>query len=257
MEWRKQLIAFYTLFRKEVRRVARIWAQTILPPAITTALYFLIFGKLIGPQLRDIGGYSYIDYIVPGLILMAVITNSYANVASSFYSAKFQRNIEELLISPMPNYVILAGFLSGGVARGIGVGAVVYAVSLLFTQVPMLNPILVLLILILTSVLFSLAGFINGIYARNFDEISIIPTFILTPMTYLGGVFYSVEMLDPPWYGVSMLNPVLYMVSGFRHGLLGVSDIAPGVAVTMALLAIALLAYASLYLLNRGIRIKS
>ncbi len=257
MEWRKQLIAFHTLFRKETRRVTRIWVQTILPPAITTALYFLIFGKLVGSQLRNIGGYSYIDYIVPGLILMAVITNSYANVASSFYSAKFQRNIEEMLISPMPNYIILVGFLSGGVARGIGVGVIVYAVSTLFTQVPVLNPMLALLILILTSILFSLAGFINGVYARNFDEISIIPTFILTPMTYLGGVFYSIEMLDPAWRGVSLLNPILHMVSGFRHGLLGVSDIAPGVAVTMTLIAIALLAYASLYLLSRGTRIKS
>ena len=257
MEWYKQFVALHTLFRKEVRRVTRIWVQTILPPAITTVLYFLIFGKLIGSQLRNINGYSYIDYIVPGLILMAVITNSYANVASSFYSAKFQRNIEEMLISPMPNYIILVGFLSGGVARGIGVGAIVYAVSMFFTQVPLFDPMLVLLILILTSVLFSLAGFINGIYARNFDEISIIPTFILTPMTYLGGVFYSVEMLDSPWRSVSLLNPILYLVSGFRHGLLGVSDIAPGVAIMTALLAIALLFYTSLYLLSRGIRIKN
>lgn len=257
MGWQKQLIAFNTLLRKEIKRVARIWIQTILPPAITTVLYFLIFGKLIGSQLRDIDGYSYIDYIVPGLILMSVITNSYANVAASFHSAKFQRNIEEILISPMPNYVILAGFLSGGIVRGIGVGAVVYAVSMLFTQVPLADPVLASGVLLLTSVLFSLAGFINGVYARNFDDVSIIPTFVLTPMTYLGGVFYSVELLPSPWREISLSNPILHMISGFRYGLLGVADVAPGITVTVALLSIVILAWVALQLLNRGTRIKS
>lgn len=257
MEWQKQLIAFNTLLRKEIKRVTRIWVQTILPPAITTVLYFLIFGKLIGSQLRSIDGYSYIDYIVPGLILMSVITNSYANVASSFHSAKFQRNIEEMLISPMPGYIILAGFLSGGIVRGVGVGAIVYAVSMLFTQVPLVNPSLALVVLLLTALLFSLAGFINGVYARNFDEISIIPTFILTPMTYLGGVFYSVEILPSPWREVSLSNPILHMISGFRQGLLGVADVAAGVSVMITLLSIVILTWVALQLLNRGTRIKS
>lgn len=257
MEWSKQVTAFNTLLRKEVQRFLRIWVQTILPPAITTALYFVIFGKLIGSQLRSIAGYSYIDYIIPGLILMTVITNSYANVVSSFYSAKFHRSIEEMLISPMPNYVILAGFISGGVARGLLVGSVVYAVSLFFTDLPVTNAPLVVVTLVLTSVLFSLAGFLNGVYARSFDDISVIPTFVLAPLTYLGGVFYSVEMLPSPWRDVSLLNPILYMVNGFRHGLLGVSDLNPQVSVVITLIFIVVLASAALYMLDRGIRIKN
>ena len=257
MGWPEQVTAFNTLLRKEITRFLRIWVQTILPPAITTALYFVIFGKLIGSQLRSISGYSYIDYIIPGLILMTVITNSYANVVSSFYSSKFHRSIEEMLISPMPNYVILAGFIAGGVARGLLVGFVVYAVSLFFTDLPVTNAPLVAVTLVLTAILFSLAGFLNGVYASSFDDISVIPTFILAPLTYLGGVFYSVEMLPSPWRDVSLLNPILYMVNGFRHGLLGVSDLNPWVSVVITLLFIAVLAGAALYMLHRGIRIKN
>ncbi len=257
MEWPQQIIAFNTLLRKEISRFMRIWIQTLLPPAIITVLYFIIFGKLIGAQLRSINGYSYIDYIVPGLILMSVITNSYANVVSSFFSAKFQRNIEELLISPMPNYMILAGFIAGGVVRGVAVGVVVYAVSACFTTLPFTNAALAFVILVLTAVLFSLAGFINGVYARTFDDIAAIPTFVLTPLTYLGGIFYSVEMLPPAWRDVSLLNPILYMISGFRHGLLGVSDMNPGVSVAITLMLVTALTAAALYLLHRGTRIKN
>ena len=257
MEWSKQIIAFNTLLRKEINRFMRIWIQTLLPPAITTVLYFIIFGKLIGSQLRTIDGYSYMDYIVPGLILMSVITNAYANVVSSFFSAKFQRNIEELLISPMPNYIILAGFIAGGVVRGIAVGAVVYAVSTFFTTLPFANMEFAFVILILTATLFSLAGFINGIYARTFDDVAAIPTFVLTPLTYLGGIFYSVGMLPEVWREVSLANPILYMINGFRYGLLGISDIDPAVSVTITSLFVAVLTAAALYLLHRGTRIKN
>ncbi len=257
MNWSEQITSFNTLLRKEVTRFMRIWMQTILPPAITTVLYFIIFGKLIGSQLRDIGGYSYIDYIVPGLILMAVITNSYANVVASFFNTKFNRNIEEMLISPMPNYIILAGFIGGGVARGVAVGIVVYAVSTFFTTLPLSNLPLALIILVLTAVLFSLIGLINGIYARNFDDISVIPTFVLTPLTYLGGIFYSVEMLPSPWRDISLLNPILYMINGFRRGLLGISDINPGTSIMITLGFTVMLTALALYLLHRGVRIKN
>ncbi len=256
MEWFKQITAFNTLLIKEVTRFVRIWVQTMLPPAITTVLYFIIFGKLIGSQLGDIDGYSYIDYIVPGLILMAVITNSYANVVSSFFSHKFHRNIEEMIISPMPNYIILVGFIAGGVTRGVIVGVIVYVVSIFFTALPFSSPALALVILLLTAILFSLAGFINGIYARSFDDITIIPSFVLTPLTYLGGIFYSVEMLSPPWRDISLLNPILYMINGFRRGLLGVSDIDPLISITITLVFIVALTLASLHLLNKGTRIK-
>ena len=257
MEYSKQWIAFITLLRKEIIRFTRIWVQTILPPAITTVLYFVIFGKLIGSQLSTINGYQYIDYIVPGLILMTVISNSYANVVSSFFSAKFHRNIEEMLISPMPGYVILAGFIAGGVARGMLVGVVVYAVSTFFTTLPLVHPGLGLAVMALTSLLFSLAGFINGVFARNFDDISVIPTFVLAPLTYLGGVFYSIAMLPPTWRDISLSNPLLYMINGFRHGLLGVSDINPATSIAMTLVFIVLLAALALHLLHRGSFIKS
>ena len=257
MEKRKKIIAFNTLLRKEIRRFMRIWIQTLLPPAITTVLYFVIFGKLIGSQLRNIDGYPYIDYIVPGLILMAVITNSYANVVSSLFGAKFQRNIEEMLISPMPNYVILAGFVAGGVARGLAVGVVVYAVSLFFTVTPFANVPLALAMMTLTAVLFSLAGLINGVYARNFDDTAFVPTFVLAPLTYLGGVFYSIDMLPAGWREMSLLNPILHMMNGFRHGLLGVSDVSPGVALLVTSAIALVLLITALQLLHRGVRIKS
>ena len=252
----EQLIALYTLTRREILRFMRIWIQTILPPVITTGLYFIIFGQFIGSQLQDIEGYSYIDYIVPGLILMTAITNSYANVVSSFYSAKFQRNIEEMLISPMPNYIMLLGYVIGGIVRGVVVGIIVFMVSMLFTSLPFHSVLLTALILLLTTTLFSLAGMINGVFAKSFDHISIIPTFVLTPLTYLGGIFYSIQLLPEFWQQVSLLNPMLYMVNGFRYGLLGVADITPEISVLIILLFIGLLGTVCMFLLNKGIGIR-
>ncbi len=250
-------VAFQTILTKEILRFSRIWIQTILPPVITTTLYFIIFGNLIGQRIGDMGGVSYIDFIVPGLILMAVITNSYANVVSSFFSSKYQRHVEELLISPVPNWVILGGFVGGGVTRGVVVGITVTAVSMLFTDLNIHNYGWTLMVFVLTSVLFALAGFINAIYANSFDDISVVPTFVLTPLTYLGGVFYSIQMLPTVWQQVSLANPVLYMVNAFRYGLLGVSDIHIGVALVIILLFIAGLTGFSLSLLQRGVGIKS
>jgi ABC-2 type transport system permease protein len=252
----QNFIAYKTIVIKEILRFSRIWLQTIIPPAITMGLYFVIFGELIGSQLRDIGGYNYMDYIVPGLILMAIITNSYANVVSSFYGAKFQHNIEELLVSPISNITILAGFISGGIARGLTVGLVVTLVSLFFTQLNIDNLPLTLMVALLTSILFSLAGFINAVFAKSFDDISIIPTFVLAPLTYLGGIFYSIEMLPDFWQDVSLLNPVLYMVSAFRMGILGISDTNLITALGIILTFILLLTLFSLWLLNKGIGIK-
>lgn len=249
--------AFRTILTKEVLRFIRIWIQTVLPPAVTTALYFVIFGTLIGERIGAMQGVAYIDFIVPGLVLMAVITNAYANVVSSFYSAKFQHYIEELLIAPVPNWIILAGYVGGGLARGMVVGVAVTAVSLIFTDLQVRHWGFTIAIFALTATLFSLAGFINAIYAKTFDDISIVPTFVLTPLTYLGGVFYSIELLPEFWQKVSLANPVLYMVNAFRYGLLGVSDIDIGLALGIILLFIAGLTGFSLWLLERGVGIKS
>lgn len=218
-------IALITLLRREFNRFMRIWSQTLLPPAITMSLYFIIFGKFIGSQIQHIHGYSYIQYIVPGLVMMSVITNAYSNTVSSFFLVKFNRSIEEMLVSPMPNLIILLGFMLGGLMRGLLVGVVVILIALLFTHIPILHPVIVIAMVILSAIVFSLAGFINGIYARKFDDISFIPTFVLTPLTYLGGVFYSLQQLPPFWRKVSLLNPILAMVDTFRFGMLGVSDI--------------------------------
>jgi len=257
MTLRAKYIAFKTLLIKEVMRFARIWIQTILPPMITTALYFIIFGQLIGAQIGPMEGFRYIDYIVPGLILMAVITNSYANVVSSFYGSKFQHNIEELLVSPVPNYLILAGFIGGGLARGLSVGIAVTAVSLFFSHLHMHSILVTFSVIVLTAILFSLGGFINGVFAKSFDDISIVPTFVLTPLTYLGGIFYSINMLPPFWQKLSLINPILYMINAFRYGILGISDIGLGTSYAIILAAIALLTGVSLYLLNRGYGIRT
>jgi ABC-2 type transport system permease protein len=250
-------IAFWTIVSREVRRFTRIWAQTLLPPAITMTLYFVIFGNLIGSRIGEMGGFDYMEYIVPGLIMMSVITNSYSNVVSSFYSTKFQRNIEELLVSPVPNWIILSGFVIGGVVRGLGVGFIVTLLSLFFTDLQVQNPLVTIAIVFLTSVLFALGGFINAVFANSFDDISIIPTFVLTPLTYLGGVFYSIQLLPEFWQGVSQLNPILYMVNTFRYGILGVSDINVGFAFMMILLFIGGLFSYALYLLRNGKGIRS
>lgn len=214
-------IALSTIWRKECTRFLRIWVQTLVPPAITMSLYFVIFGSLIGSRIGQMGGFSYMEFIVPGLIMMSVITNAYANVSSSFFSAKFQRNIEELLVSPVPTWVIIAGFVGGGVARACLIGVIVTCVSLLFVDVQIYNLGIIVLTLLLTATLFSMAGLLNGLYAKNFDDISVIPTFVLTPLTYLGGVFYSLSLLPEFWQAVSRFNPVGYMVNGFRYGFFG------------------------------------
>ena len=256
MSFAEQLVGFKTIVIKEILRFSRIWVQTIIPPVITMSLYFVIFGNLIGSQIGDMDGVRYMDYIVPGLIMMAVITNSYANVVSSFYGCKFHRHIEEMLVSPLPNYLIIAGFMVGGIARGLAVGFAVSVVSLLFTPLNLHSPLVIVSTVILTSALFSLAGLINGVYARSFDDISIIPTFVLTPLTYLGGVFYSISMLPEFWQDASRLNPVLYMVNTFRYGFLGVSDIGLGLSyLIIAGFVLALFVYA-LYLLNAGYGIR-
>ena len=248
--------SFSTILRREVRRFTRIWPQTLVPPVITMSLYFVIFGSLIGSRIGEMGGFSYMEFVVPGLIMMAVITNSYSNVASSFYSAKFQRNVEELLVSPTPNWVIMAGYVLGGVARGLIVGLVVTLIALFFTDLNVQHIGLTVSIVFLAAVLFSLAGFINAIFANSFDDISIIPTFILTPLTYLGGVFYSIELLSPFWQGLSKLNPVLYMVNAFRYGVLGVSDINVIWAFIGVLVFIALLFTWGLHLMTHGKRLR-
>jgi len=256
MKISQQLVALRTIATKEYLRFIRIWIQTVLPPAISVGLYFIIFGQLIGSQINDIDGYRYMDYIVPGLILMSVITNAYANVVSSFFSAKFHHSVEEMLVSPLPNYIILLGFVSGGLARGIIVGITVTMVSMFFSDFQIHSYLVTFAVFILTSILFALAGFINAAYAKSFDDITIIPTFVLTPLTYLGGIFYSIKMLPDFWQNVSLVNPILYMINAFRYGLLGVSDIDLSTAFSIIVAFIAVLYYFALRLLKLGIGLK-
>lgn len=246
------LIALRTIVHREIGRFMRIWAQTLLPPAITMALYFVIFGKLIGSRIGDMGGFDYIQYIVPGLIMMSVITNSYSNVVSSFFGAKFHRSVEELLISPVSPHTILIGYVTGGVLRGLAVGLIVSILSLFFTKLQVQHVAVTIVVVVLTATVFSLAGFINATYARNFDDISIVPTFVLTPLTYLGGVFYSINMLPKFWQDISLLNPILHMVNAFRYGILGVSDINIYIALSFLLMATVILYGACFYLLITG-----
>jgi len=246
------LIALNTLSRRETIRIIRIWIQTLIPPAITMTLYFIIFGNLIGSRIGKMGGFDYMSFIVPGLIMMSVITNSFTNVVSSFFSAKFQGNIEEILISPMPYYQVIIGFVSGGVFRGILVGTIVTIISLFFTKLQVHNLAIIISVIILTATLFSLGGFLNAIFAKKFDDISIFPTFILSPLTYLGGVFYSIENLPQVWQTVSKFNPVLYMVNAFRYGFLGVSDIPVVIAFAFMIGFVIVLFLLCLYLLNKG-----
>ena len=251
-------IAYRTIVTKEITRFLRIWTQTILPAAISMALYFVIFGNLIGPRIGVMGGFSYMEFIAPGIIMMSIINNAYSNVSSSFFGARFQRHIEEILIAPVPNWIILAGYITGGVTRGLIVGLIVTVIALFFTGMPSVyNPFIVVTTVILTSVLFSLGGFLNGIYAKNFDDISIIPTFVLTPLIYLGGVFYSIDLLPRVWQSISLANPILYMVNAFRYGILGVSDISIHTAFAIIVLFIFVLSFFSLYLLRRGTGIKT
>ena len=252
MNTSEKLIALKAIITKEILRFSRIWIQTVLPPVITTALYFIIFGNLIGPRIGEMDGFGYMEFIIPGLIMMAVITNSYANVVSSFYGSKFQRHIEEMLISPVPNYIILIGYISGGVARGLTVGVAVTVVSLVFHPLNIHSLWVMFSMIILTAILFSLAGLINGVYAKSFDDISIIPTFVLTPLTYLGGIFYSISMLPEFWQQLSLANPILYMVNAFRYGFLGISDISLLTSYAISIGFIIALYIYSLYLLRKG-----
>jgi ABC-2 type transport system permease protein len=247
-----KFIAFRTIVTKEVRRFLRIWVQTLVPPVITISLYFVIFGNLIGSRIGNMGGYSYMEFIVPGLIMMAVVNNSYANVVSSFFSQKFQRSIEELLVSPVPNYIILLGFIIGGVSRGMLVGLIASVIALFFSGVHLDNIFITTLVILLSSVVFSLGGFINAVFAKNFDDISIIPTFVLTPLIYLGGVFYSVDLLPGFWKVVSQINPIFYMVNAFRYGILGISDVDIYFAIGMLLVFTIVMFAFALFLLYRG-----
>jgi len=250
-------ISFYTIVRKEIVRFMRIWSQTLLPPVITMVLYFIIFGKFIGSQINDINGFTYIQFIVPGLIMLSVITNSFSNVVSSFFGSKFQKSIEELLVSPTPNFVIIWGFVIGGVARGLIVGLFVSLTALFFTKIPVHNIFIVILLVLLTSIVFSLAGLLNGVFAKKFDDVGIVTTFVLQPLIYLGGVFYSVNLLPEFWRGVSLLNPILYMVNGFRFGFLGFSDVNLLVSIGMLLLFTLILFYACMHVLKKGVGLKS
>ncbi len=249
-------IAVKTLIRKEVIRVVRIWVQTIVPPAITMTLYFIIFGNLIGRRIGSMDGFDYMAYIAPGLIMMSVITNSYGNVVSSFFGAKFGRHVEEMLVAPMSNSAIVIGHVAGGVIRGLFVGALVTAVALFFTQLDVVHPLITMSIVLLSSIVFSLAGFINAVFAKKFDDISIVPTFVLTPLTYLGGVFYSISLLPEFWQKVSLANPILYMVNAFRYGILGTSDIDIRHAYAILLVFVVLLFTVCVTLMNRGVGIR-
>ena len=250
---RVQWVALRTIVTKEIRRFMRIWQQTLVPPAITMTLYFIIFGNLIGSRIGDMGGVDYMAFIVPGLIMMSVITNAYGNVASSFFSNKFQRSVEEMMVAPVHPGTILLGFVAGGVARGVLVGLIVTLLSLYFTQLQIHNLFVVVAVILLSAVLFSLGGFINAIFANKFDDISIIPTFVITPLTYLGGVFYSIGLLPEFWQSVSLFNPILYMVNTFRYGILGVSDVdlLPSFIMLFAFINVA--ALYCIWLLLRGV----
>lgn len=254
---RQKWIGLWTILRREVQRILRIWSQTLVPPAITMTLYFLIFGKLIGSRIGAMDGIGYIDFIVPGLVMMSIITNSYGNIVSSFFGAKFGKHVEEMLVSPMPSWVILAGYVGGGVLRGLMCGGIVLLIAMFFTTVRVAHPLETIASAVLTATVFSLAGFINAVFARKFDDVAIIPTFVLTPLSYLGGVFYSISLLPQFWQDVSRANPILHMVNSFRHGLLGVSDVPLATAYSVMLVAAAVLGAISLWLLRRGIGLRS
>ena len=253
---RTDWIGFKTIIIRECSRIVRIWGQTILPPAVTATLYFIIFGSLIGKRVGQVGGYDYLQFIAPGLIMMTVITNSYANVVSSFFGAKFGKHLEELLVSPLPNWLIVSGYTAGGMLRGVLVGAVVTVVALCFTRLAVQHVFAIISAVLLTSLVFSLGGFINAMFAKNFDQISWFPTFVLTPLTYLGGVFYSVRML-PDWAQMaSHANPILYMVSAFRFGFLGTSDVNLGLAYLIMVAAAVLMFSLAVTLMHRGAGIR-
>ena len=257
MKTRVNWVGYKTIVRKEIMRIVRIWGQTIVPPAMTMALYFIIFGELIGRRIGTMGGFTYMEYIVPGLVIMSVITNAYGNMVSSFFGAKFGRHIEELLISPLPNWVILAGYVTGSLVRGLIVGLVVLLISLFFTHLQVANFLVTISVLVLTAIVFSLAGMVNAIFARKFDDVTIIPTFVLTPLTYLGGVFYTIALLPEFWQRVSVFNPILYMVNGFRFGILGVSDVSLTQTYSVIIIAGVALFTWCMWLLKHGVGLRT
>lgn len=250
-------VAFSTIVRKEVVRFFRIWSQTLLPPVINQVLYFIIFGTFIGSRVGDIGGVPYMAFIVPGLVMMAVINSAFSNVVSSFFGSKFQRNIEELMVSPTPNWVIVGGYVIGGMLRGVLVGLIVLVISIFFTLPVITYPFIVLLFITLTSLVFALGGLTNAIFATKFDDVSVFTTFVLTPLSYLGGVFYSIKSLPDPWQTVALANPILYLIDGFRYGFYGVSDVSIYTSLSVLLVMTAALIWYNLYLLNRGIGMRN
>jgi ABC-2 type transport system permease protein len=249
---RVRWVGFKTIVIREYGRIIRIWGQTVVPPAVTATLYFVIFGSLIGRRVGAMGGFDYMQYIAPGLIMMSVITNSYANVVSSFFGAKFGKHLEELLVSPLPNWIIVAGYAVGGLTRGMLVAGAVTAVSLAFTHLHVHHILIIVAAIVLTSLIFSLGGFLNALYAKNFDQVNFIPVFVLTPLTYFGGVFYSISLL-PGWaLKLSYANPILYMVNAFRYGFLGTSDVYVGGAFGLMLAAVAAMFATAVFLMGRG-----
>jgi ABC-2 type transport system permease protein len=255
--WRINLVGFWTIVRKETRRVVRIWIQTIVPPAITMTLYFIIFGSLVGSRIGSMDGVPYMTFIAPGLIMMAVITNSFANVVSSFFSSKLMLHLEEMLVAPLAHTTIVLGFVVGGIVRGLLVAALVVVVALFFTDLDVAHPLITFTTIVLTATVFSIAGLFNAIFAKTFDDISIIPTFVLTPLTYLGGVFFSIDLLPPFWQNVAQLNPILYMVNAFRYGMLGSADISIGLAYAIMVGAAAALFAAVLWMLKHGTGVRA
>lgn len=254
---RANLVALGTIARREIHRVLRIWTQTLVPPAITMTLYFVIFGKVIGSRVGTMQGFTYMQYIVPGLVMMSIINNCYSNITSSFFGSKFGHYVEEMLASPMPSWVVLAGYVAGAVLRGLLVGLIVLGIALFFTSLDVAHPFIALTTVILGATIFSLAGFINATFAKRFDDIAIVPTFVLAPLTYLGGVFYSVDMLGSPWREVSLGNPILYMVNAFRYGILGVGDVPMWIAYVVMLAFVLGLGAVALWLLHKGVGLRS
>lgn len=257
MEAKKTYIALRTIVDKEVIRILRIWPQTLLPSAITMALYFLIFGQFIGSQVSDIGGFSYMEFIVSGIVMMAIITNSFTNVVSSFFMTKFIKSLEEILVSPTPNWVIVVGYSIGGIFRGLLVGIIVILIALFFTSLQVHNLFIIIAFILLVSTVFSLGGFLNAVFAKKFEQTALFPIFILTPLTFLGGVFYSISMLPEIWQKLSLLNPILYMVNGFRYGFLGISDVNVWIGFSMLVLLVIGLFWLNLYLVKKGVGLKT
>jgi ABC-2 type transport system permease protein len=253
----KLWISFYTIVRKDTIRQFRVWSQTFLPSVVTSVLYFLVFGAIIGDRIQDFGEFSYIHFIIPGLVMLAVVTNSFSNVAFTFFTGKFfSRNIDEILVSPTPPWLLIAGYVAGGMVRGVITGGLVILISLFFALPPLEHPWVLLLFLVLSSMIFSLAGLINGIYAKNFDGITIVPTFVLTPLVYLGGVFYSVSMLPELWRSLTFLNPIFYLINGFRYGFLGITDVSLQVSVTVLLALTAILVGINWYMIKTGLGLR-